>query len=99
VSVLRREFREVVSLEYSNQVKNRVKRIEGQLRGIIRMMEEGKDCKEVITQLAAVRSAVDRTVGVVVSNNLVECVRNAEGDEDKMDEVIKEAMNLVIKSR
>lgn len=86
-------------MEYSSQVKNRVKRIEGQLRGILKMMEEGKDCKEVITQLTAVRSAVDRTVGVVVSNNLVVCVRNAEGDGDKMDEAIKEAMNLVIKSR
>lgn len=92
-------FKGVVSLEYSNQVKNRVKRIEGQLRGILKMMEDGKDCKDVITQLTAVRSAVDRTVGVVVSSNLVICVRNAEGDGDKMDEAIKEAMNLVIKSR
>lgn len=92
-------FKEVVSVEYSSQVKNRVKRIEGQLRGILKMMEEGKDCKEVITQLTAVRSAVDRTVGVIVSDNLVHCVRKADGDGDKMDEVIKEAMNLVIKSR
>ena len=86
-------------MEYSNQVKNRVKRIEGQLRGILKMMEEGKDCKEVITQLSAVRSAVDRTVGVIVSNNLLVCVRNAEGNNEKVDEVIKEALDLVIKSR
>lgn len=86
-------------MEYSNQVKNRVKRIEGQLRGILKMMEEGKDCKDVITQLSAVRSAVDRTVGVIVSNNLLICVRNAEGNDEKVDEVIKEALNLVIKSR
>lgn len=86
-------------MEYTDPVKNRIKRIEGQLRGILKMMEDGKDCKEVITQLSAVRSAVDRTIGVIVSANLVECVRQAEGNEDKVDEMIKEAVNLVVKSR
>jgi len=88
-----------MSYEYEAQVKNRVKRMEGQLRGILKMMEEGKDCKSVITQLSAVRSAVDRTVGVIVSENLLECVRNAEGDDEKVNEMIQEAMNLVVKSR
>lgn len=86
-------------MEYTDPVKNRIKRIEGQLRGVLKMMEDGKDCKEVITQLSAVRSAVDRTIGVIVSTNLVECVRQAEGNEDKVDEMIKEAVNLVVKSR
>ena len=86
-------------MEYTDPVKNRIKRIEGQLRGILKMMEDGKDCKEVITQLSAVRSGVDRTIGVIVSTNLVECVRQAEGNEDKVDEMIKEAVNLVVKSR
>ena len=88
-----------MSYEYEAQVKNRVKRMEGQLRGILKMMEEGKDCKSVITQLSAVRSAVDRTVGVILSENLLECVRNAEGDDEKVNAMIQEAMNLVVKSR
>lgn len=88
-----------MSYEYEAQVKNRVKRMEGQLRGILKMMEEGKDCKSVITQLSAVRSAVDRTVGVIVSENLLECVRNTEGDDEKVNAMIQEAMNLVVKSR
>ena len=78
---------------------NRLKRIEGQLRGVLRMMEEGKDCKEVITQLSAIRSGVDRTIGVIVTGNLVECIRDTEGDDDKMNEVVQEAINLVVKSR
>ncbi len=86
-------------MEYTDQMKNRVKRMEGQLRGILKMMEDGKDCKEVITQLSAVRSAVDRTVGVVVSSNLVECVLNAEKRGENTDEFIKEAVNLLVKSR
>ncbi|CAI9393690.1 metal-sensitive transcriptional regulator [Niallia sp. Sow4_A1] len=86
-------------MEYNDQLKNRVKRMEGQLRGILKMMEDNKDCKEVITQLSAVRSAVDRTMGVIVSTNLVDCVVEAEKNGERMDEVIKEAVNLLVKSR
>ena len=47
------------------------------------MMEEGQSCKDVITQLSAVRSAVDRTIGVIVSENLLDCVSTAEGNAEK----------------
>ncbi|MEW4291030.1 metal-sensitive transcriptional regulator [Rossellomorea marisflavi] len=86
-------------MNYDTQVKNRVKRLEGQLRGVLRMMEEGKDCKEVITQLSAARSAIERSIGLVVSANLVECVRAADEQGDETDEIIKEAVNLLVKSR
>ncbi|MFC5463597.1 metal-sensitive transcriptional regulator [Lederbergia graminis] len=86
-------------MEYNDQMKNRVKRMDGQLRGILKMMEENKDCKDIITQLSAVRTAVDRTIGVVVSSNLVECVQKADNEEEKTNELIKEAVNLLVKSR
>ncbi|MEH7086875.1 metal-sensitive transcriptional regulator [Neobacillus drentensis] len=87
-------------MDYNDQMKNRVKRIEGQLRGILKMMEENKDCKEVITQLSATRSAIDRTIGLIVSSNLVECVQKAnEHGEKSMEELVKEAVNLLVKSR
>ncbi len=87
-----------MKLKYDAKTVNRIKRIEGQLRGILRMMEEGKDCKEVITQLSAVRSGVDRTIGVIVSNNLLECIKEAD-TESEMSDTIQEAINLVVKSR
>lgn len=86
-------------MAYGTKTANRVKRIEGQLRGVLRMMEEEKNCKDVITQLSAVRSAVDRTIGVIVSENLLECVTTAEGDTEKVNTAIQEAMDLVVKSR
>lgn len=87
-------------MDYNTQIKNRVKRMEGQLRGILRMLEENKDCKEVITQLSAVRTAVDRTMGVIVSSNLVDCVQKAnENEETNAEDLIKEAVNLLVKSR
>ena len=86
-------------MEYDTQIKNRVKRIEGQLRGILRMMEEKKDCKDVITQLSASRTAIDRAIGVIVSSNLVECVRDANENGQSAEELVKEAVNLLVKSR
>ncbi len=85
-------------MEYNDAMKNRVKRIEGQLRGVLKMMEEGKDCKDVITQLSASRSAIDRTVGLVVSSNLVECIQDSDEDQSA-EESINEAVQLLVKSR
>lgn len=59
-------------MEYDDKIKNRIKRLEGQLRGALRMMEEGSDCQDVITQLSASRTAIDRAIGVIVSENLIE---------------------------
>jgi DNA-binding FrmR family transcriptional regulator len=88
------------TMDFNDQMKNRVKRIEGQLRGILKMMEENKDCKDVITQLSATRSAIDRTIGVIVSSNLVDCVQKAnEQGEKSMEELVQEAVNLLVKSR
>ena len=64
-------------MKYDKQVQNRLKRIEGQLKGVLRMVEENDDCRDVVTQLSAVRSAVDRAIGVIVSENLEQCVRES----------------------
>lgn len=89
----------VCEMTYDSKVVNRIKRMEGQLRGILRMIDEEKDCKEVVTQLSAVRSGVDRTIGVIVSENLVTCVQSSEGDSTVLNNSIQEAVNLLVKSR
>ena len=86
-------------MNYDEKLKNRLSRMEGQLRGIQRMMEEGQDCKDVVNQLSAVRSGIERTIGVVVSENLIECVRESDGDSEQMNELIGQAVNLLVKSR
>lgn len=86
-------------MNYDAKTKSRIKRMEGQLRGILRMMEEERDCKDVITQLSAVRSGVDRTIGVIVSGNLVQCVKEVENDPSVMNNTIQEAVNLLVRSR
>ncbi len=87
-------------MNYDDKVKNRLKRIEGQIKGILRMMEEDKECKDVITQLSATRTAIDRTIGVIVSSNLIECIQYPEEDANRtQEEIVKEAVELLVKSR
>jgi DNA-binding FrmR family transcriptional regulator len=86
-------------MEYNSQIKNRVKRAEGQLRGILKMMDEEKDCKDVVTQLSAIRTAIDRTIGIVVSSNLEQCVREEIDKGKETSPLVKEAVQLLVKTR
>ena len=64
-------------------VINRIKRARGQLDGVLRMLEEGRDCEDVVTQLAAVSRALDRAGFAIVATGLQKCL--AAGDD--MDSV------------
>ncbi|WP_158738586.1 metal-sensitive transcriptional regulator [Alteribacillus sp. YIM 98480] len=86
-------------MDYNDQVKNRLKRIEGQVRGVLKMMDEGKECQDIVSQMSAVRSALDRTIGVVVSENLEQCVRQQIERGEDTEDTIKEAVSLLVKSR
>ncbi|SDZ30141.1 DNA-binding transcriptional regulator, FrmR family [Evansella caseinilytica] len=85
--------------EYSAEMKNRLKRVEGQVRGVLRMMEEEKDCKDIITQMTAIRSAVDRATAYIVAKNLEVCLRKEVETEAERDKVIEEAVQMLVKSR
>ncbi|UOQ44550.1 metal-sensitive transcriptional regulator [Halobacillus salinarum] len=86
-------------MNYDPRVKNRMKRIEGQVKGLMKMMEEEKDCRDVITQMSAVRSALDRAAAVIVSANLERCIREEQESDQSSEELIQEAVNLLVKSR
>lgn len=55
-------------------VLNRLRRAQGQLAGVISMVEAGRDCREVVTQLAAVSRALDRAGFKIVATNMRQCV-------------------------
>ncbi|HHZ7001318.1 TPA: persulfide-sensing transcriptional repressor CstR [Staphylococcus aureus] len=86
-------------MNYDKKMINRINRIQGQLNGIIKMMEEGKDCKDVITQISASKSSLQRLMGIIISENLIECVKVAADDEENSQELINEAVNLLVKSK
>ena len=77
----------------------RLKRSEGQLRGIQKMMEEERDCVDIITQLTAVRSSVDRVIELLITENLMECINNPLQNPDEQKEKIEKAIKYIVKSK
>jgi DNA-binding FrmR family transcriptional regulator len=64
----------------AEEITNRLKRIEGQIRGLQRMVDEQRECEAILTQLMAARSALDR-VGLLVAERFVqECILAADDD-------------------
>jgi len=89
-----------MSMEYNEQMKNRLRRIEGQVRGVLGMMDNEKDCKDVVNQLSAIRSAVDRVIMYVVGANMQNCIREElQSGSDSADKVLEEAIQLLMKTR
>ena len=60
-------------------VVNRLRRAQGQIGGILRMIEEGRDCKDVVTQLAAVNRALDRAGFAIIATGLKQCLSDPDG--------------------
>lgn len=63
-------------------VTNRLRRAHGQLAGVIRMLEEGRGCEDVVTQLAAVSKALDRAGFAIIAGGLRECLTGEDPDTD-----------------
>lgn len=63
---------------------NRIKRAQGQLAGVSKMLEEGRDCEDVVTQLAAVSKALDRAGFAIVATGLQQCLTRGD-DIDSID--------------
>ena len=85
---------------YTDAMKTRLRRIEGQIRGVLRLMEEGKPCKEVVAQMSAVRNASDKAIAQIVAENLQQCLlaEQAAGNLDT-GKLVQEAVELLVKSR
>ncbi|MDM5277629.1 metal-sensitive transcriptional regulator [Paenibacillus silvae] len=85
---------------YTDSLKIRLRRIEGQVRGVLRLMDEGKPCKEVVAQLSAVRNASDKALAQMVAENLQQCIMaEQEAGNKDTDKLVKEAIELLVKSR
>lgn len=85
--------------EYSDEIKTRLRRIEGQVCGVLRLMEEGKSCKEVVAQLSAVRNASDKAIAQIVAENLQQCILAEQASGNDTGKMVKEAVELLVKSR
>ncbi|MGW1752235.1 metal-sensitive transcriptional regulator [Streptomyces sp. NPDC002092] len=68
-------------------VLNRLRRAQGQIAGVIRMIEEGRDCEDVITQLAAASRAMDRAGFAIIATGLQQCLTDVESGRRNGEDV------------
>ena len=80
-----------------NSCIHRLDRIEGQVRGLSRMIQEGRYCIDIVTQVSAVRAALRRVEHEVVRDHIGHCVREAMQREDAraQDRTIRELMDVL----
>ncbi len=74
-------------------IVKRLRRAQGQIGGILKMLEEGRDCEAVITQVAAVSKAVDRAGIAIISGGLKQCLLDSDG-ADSLDSAKMEHLFL-----
>jgi len=78
----------------SEVLLKRLKRIEGQVRGVQKMIQDGRDCESVITQLAAIRSAVEGVGGLILKNYMKICFERQTGAECDSMESLARAISI-----
>lgn len=80
--------------EISKDVLTRLRRARGQIDGIIAMIEDGRSCADVVTQLAAVSKALDRAGFKVVATGLRQCIEGGEESPLTQEELEKLFLSL-----
>ena len=85
--------------ERNERIRKRLARVEGQVRGVSRMVEEGRYCVDVLTQVAAVNQALRQVARELLTGHMEHCVRQAfeTGDETEQKRVSAELAELMFK--
>ena len=71
----------------------RLRRAEGQIAGVVRMLQEGRDCRDVVTQLAAASRALDKAGFQIIASGMRQCLLDPEAGMDQ-DDMVKLFMSL-----
>jgi CsoR family transcriptional regulator, copper-sensing transcriptional repressor len=83
-------LRGYIKAKDKHQLQNRLRRIEGQVRGLQRMVEEEAYCVEILTQIASIVSASEKVALILLEDHVEHCVREAIEDGQKADEKVVE---------
>jgi DNA-binding FrmR family transcriptional regulator len=79
------------------QILTRLRRIEGQVRGLQRIIEEKRTCEEFVQQLSAAKRALDQVGFIVVANRMATCLGAERADDHAKSPELEEAMKLLLK--
>ena len=75
--------------EHQRDVVNRLKRIEGQVRGLIDMVESGRSCEDIAQQMSAARKAMDKAFYRMMACSVMEAVSVSDSEEQTLREVVR----------
>lgn len=86
----------MLDIDEKRDAIKRLNRIEGQVRGVINMIEDDRYCIDILTQTKAIKSAVDKIDGLIMEQHLDRCLSKAieSGDPDEKSKKIDEIMKL-----
>lgn len=74
-----------IPADAAKSITNRLRRAQGQLGAVLTMIEDGRDCREIVTQLSAASSAIDRAGFAIIASALKECLREGEEGGDPVE--------------
>lgn len=80
--------------ENRDDLIKRLRRIEGQVKGIQKMVEEEKQCADILAQVAAVRAAINKVGSIILEQHSMSCIENAVHTEDK-DNVLSDLVKTI----
>ncbi len=84
----------VYRADHQKDVVNRLRRIEGQVRGLVEMIQTGRSCEDVALQMSATRKAMDKAFYRMMACSVIEAVYDAENEGMAIEEVEKSARLL-----
>lgn len=88
----------IENLESKDKLIKRLRRIEGQLRGVQGMLEDERDCREITQQLSAISSAVRSTSRLFFEDYAALCLREMENDPEIQGDMLAEMLDLLDKT-
>jgi DNA-binding FrmR family transcriptional regulator len=81
----------------SEDVMKRLRRIEGQVRGVEKMLDEGRDCREILQQLAAIKSAVQQASLTIARSYACQCLATAD-DGKSQEQIVDDLLTVLSKT-
>jgi DNA-binding FrmR family transcriptional regulator len=82
--------------EQVDEISKRLKRANGQLGAVIRMLEEGRNCDEIVTQMAAVTKAVNTAAFSLISANLRQCMEQDRSDSEAISKQLQKLFTTLV---